>query len=261
MHAANSTSSGGNNGGTGAPSGGPSSGPGGGTSSQQEGENKSDNNEVSTTVQTKEFDYDVDPRNLNDEQREIRKSELNEELNNQLYRAAHAETIGERENAIDNVNKILEESSKLEKAKKDKTFIRNKIAEAAKSLEGSKFQLGEESLGLTDCSGTVYFSYTEAGIAIGRLDAQGYHDKMTEISKENLKPGDIITYLNQNTGEVTHVQVYIGKAVETKTGKEVNDAVINAGSPDTGVYIVSLGRYQSWEQTSHLTPAYGSLLQ
>lgn len=83
---------------------------------------------------------------------------------------------------------------------------------------------------------------------------------MKKIKKEDIQPGDIITYSNINqNNRVTHVQVYIGTA-EDRKGITVNDAVINAGSTATGVYIVSLEEYLSWSATSHLIPHYGTLL-
>jgi len=137
---------------------------------------------------------------------------------------------------------------------------RDRIAENAASLAGSEYVWRGHQMGAVDCSGTVYYSYTEAGLEIERLTAQGYHDTMTVINREELQPADIITYSNENQDDrVTHVQVYIGTAVD-RYGNIADDAVINAGSAETGVYIVSLEEYTSWPDTQHLTPHYGTLL-
>ncbi|MBA2134094.1 RHS repeat-associated core domain-containing protein [Capillibacterium thermochitinicola] len=140
------------------------------------------------------------------------------------------------------------------------TSIRSNIAKHAASLAGSKYVWGGEDKGGVDCSGTVYYSYTQAGISIPRTTAQGYHNLMEKIEREDLKPADIITYSDsEQDGKVVHVQVFIGTAIDRK-GKIVEDAVINAGSPKTGVYIVSLEEYLSWDCNKHLTPNYGTLL-
>jgi cell wall-associated NlpC family hydrolase len=208
-----------------------------------------------------EFKYDMDLRKLNNKQRDKRKKELDKELLVQLERGAHAKTNDEKEDAINKVNKILVEYDELKKIANDKTFIRSQIAEAAKSLAGSLYVSGGSEMGGVDCRGTVFYSYKTAGVDLPNSTAQGYHDMMTPIDKSELKPGDIITYLsptpNRNGDYITHVQVYIGEAID-KWGNLVYDGVINA-SPNNGLYIVSLEKYNSWSDVIE-TPNYGTLL-
>ena len=131
-------------------------------------------------------------------------------------------------------------------------------------MAGITYLWGGYDLNGSDCRGTVYYSYNQGGVNIPLKDAQGYYDSMKSISG-NLKPGDIIAYWNptpnENGEHITHIQVFIGDAIETKTGQFVHDAVLNAGSKDTGVYIVSLSRCLSWKEYANLTPCYGTLLK
>ena len=137
--------------------------------------------------------------------------------------------------------------------------IRAEIAKHAASLANSKYVRGGNEKGAIDCSGTVFYSFNKAGVNLADMTAKGYHDMMTIIDKSELRPGDIITYSNSK-GEITHVQVYIGESVD-RNGNLVNDAVINAGSEKTGVYVISLDEYNSWpEINNNLTPHYGDLL-
>ncbi len=142
----------------------------------------------------------------------------------------------------------------------DEENLGAEIAEYAASLAGSKYVSGGSEPGGVDCRDTVYYSYRKAGVDIENKDAQGYNDMMREIDKDDLKPGDIITYSNSKEGgRITHVQVYIGEGTD-KRGNKVNDAVINA-SPTNGLYIVSLSEYNSWSDVNdHMTPHYGRLL-
>ncbi len=138
--------------------------------------------------------------------------------------------------------------------------IRTKIADTASSLSGVPYVWGGKTKDGMDCSGTVYYSYTQNGIKMPITTAQGYHDIMKPVT--TLRPGDIITYSNSDEkGAITHVQVFIGKAVD-KHGQTVNDAVINAPAPGKDLYIVSLKEYNSYSTVNdHLTPNYGSLLE
>src|SRR5690606_5389134 len=106
-----------------------------------------------------EFKYDMDLRKLNNKQRDKRKKELDKELLVQLERGAHAKTNDEKEDAINKVNKILVEYDELKKIANDKTFIRSRIAEAAKSLAGSLYVYGGSEKGGVDCRGSVVYSY------------------------------------------------------------------------------------------------------
>lgn len=116
---------------------------------------------------------------------------------------------------IQQVENNINELSKIFASTEDAT--RTKIAEAAASVAGSLYKEGGRKPGGIDCSGTVYYTYRAAGINIPNLTAQGYHNIMTHINREDLKPGDIITYWNPTPNDwgdhITHVQVYIGVGI------------------------------------------------
>ncbi|NLY74415.1 MAG: hypothetical protein GX075_03840 [Firmicutes bacterium] len=142
--------------------------------------------------------------------------------------------------------------------------IRSEIARHAASLAGSKYVSGGSEMGKVDCRGIVFYSFNKAGVNLPNNTAAGYHNMMTPIEKSELRPADIITYRSTTPNErgeyITHVQVYIGDAID-KWGNEVHDAVVNA-SPENGIYIVSLEMFNSWTNVNdHLTPNYGTLLK
>jgi cell wall-associated NlpC family hydrolase len=146
-----------------------------------------------------------------------------------------------------------------EKAVANEDDIRKKIVEAAKSLDGSKYEKGGIEKGGVDCSGSVVYSYRQAGINVDRLNAQSFHNKMTKITRNQLKPGDIITYFSKSKGYVNHVQIYLGTATESKSKKVVKDAILNA-SPTNGLYIVSLNTYLNLFKTKIDTEYFGKIL-
>ena len=129
--------------------------------------------------------------------------------------------------------------------------VGTRIANAAASLGGSKYGFyGEAELGCADCSGSVFYSGTAAGLDFLRETAQGYYYDYPSIDRSDLEKGDLIFYEypnnpNSNGETVTHVQIYIGYAQETKSHLWVDDAVLNC-SPTNNDYIVSLSTYLSW---------------
>lgn len=73
-----------------------------------------------------------------------------------------------------------------------------------------------------DCSGFVCNALNAAGYDVGRTSAQGLYQMCSEVSMEELLPGDLVfftgTYESDYT--VTHVAIYVGGGM-----------IINAGDP------------------------------
>ena len=60
-----------------------------------------------------------------------------------------------------------------------------------------------------DCSGLLTWSFAKIGISLPRT-AQMQYDASQRISKEELKPGDLIFFKTASYNPVTHVGIYVG---------------------------------------------------
>lgn len=94
----------------------------------------------------------------------------------------------------------------------------------AKAKQGSAYVFGAESNGQYDCSGLVYASLKEAGVNVPRLTARDYQAryKNSQVSKENLKPGDLVFFHSKNdrgipAGKATHIEIYLGNGMTMGT--------------------------------------------
>ncbi|MBF6278548.1 MULTISPECIES: C40 family peptidase [Nocardia] len=67
---------------------------------------------------------------------------------------------------------------------------------------------GPQASGGWDCSGLTKAAYAAAGIALPRTAAEQYH-VTTRISVEEIRPGDLLFYANENDG-IHHVGLYLG---------------------------------------------------
>lgn len=90
-----------------------------------------------------------------------------------------------------------------------------KIYNEAKKYLGWHYAWGGASPSTSfDCSGLVYWVYNHTGVAhFGRTTAQGLYNMSQKISKEYLKPGDLVFFAGTNSASpnfITHVGIYIG---------------------------------------------------
>lgn len=104
--------------------------------------------------------------------------------------------------------------------------IGQQIATYAQSFVGYPYVYGGSSPSGFDCSGFMQYLFAHFGYSINRTAtdqlANGY-----KVSRENMKPGDIIYFGYGN--EASHVGMYIG-----------NDQFVHAENPSTGVVITNL---------------------
>ena len=103
---------------------------------------------------------------------------------------------------------------------------RQEMVEFALQFLGNPYVWGGTSLTKgADCSGFTQQIYKHAGISISRCSFEQVKDG-EEIKFEDLKPGDLIFYWNNEAGRIGHVTMYIGD------GK-----VVHASSPKSGIKI------------------------
>lgn len=87
---------------------------------------------------------------------------------------------------------------------------RQEIADLSKKYIGTPYVWGGTSLTSgVDCSGFVYCLYKNYGITLTRNSAGMYANNGISVSKDELKPGDLL-FFNTGGSGVSHVGMYIG---------------------------------------------------
>lgn len=84
-----------------------------------------------------------------------------------------------------------------------------RAVQMARAQLGKMYQWGAEGPDRFDCSGLVYYVYSELGVAMPRVSSQ--QAKMgLEIDRKNLRPGDLL-YFNTSGKGINHVGIYLGQ--------------------------------------------------
>lgn len=91
----------------------------------------------------------------------------------------------------------------------DTSSLNGKIAALAAAQLGKSYGYGEEGPDLFDTSGLVYYCFTQNGIAIPRT-VKEQATFGTEVSKENIQPGDVVFFWTDTPGTAQYVGIYIG---------------------------------------------------
>ena len=89
-----------------------------------------------------------------------------------------------------------------------------------------------------DCSGYMFNVMKDSGMKVGRSTAQGYSSKGTEVSRKNMKEGDLL-FFGKSLKSITHIAMYAGdnKMYESIGGSR--NTIKNKGK---GVTLSSLSR-------------------
>lgn len=85
------------------------------------------------------------------------------------------------------------------------------VVELAKQYLGTPYRYGGAAPGGFDCSGFVYYIYSQLGVTLNRVAA----DQMTNgtwVDKGMLQPGDIVGFKN-SSGYINHVGIYAGNGM------------------------------------------------
>lgn len=133
----------------------------------------------------------------------------------------NSDNVSSRSQTEDRKTEVKEEAKKEEISTSD---LGNEVVEYAKQFLGKPYVVGGKTpeTGF-DCSGyTKYvykkFGYTLASIAADQVSAG------TEVSRDELKPGDLVLFYNDAKTKIGHTGVYVG-----------NGEFIHAANPERGV--------------------------
>jgi cell wall-associated NlpC family hydrolase len=95
----------------------------------------------------------------------------------------------------------------------------NQIIETAKDQIGKDFRMGAEGPDKFDCSGLVYYAFTEAGVyeqlfGTRRFLAREYYQWGLEhdaLSTTDPRPGDLVLWTHRGSDRVVHMGIYMGE--------------------------------------------------
>ena len=90
---------------------------------------------------------------------------------------------------------------------------RRLIAQVAEMQAGKPYVWGADGPNSFDCSGLVYYSYTQAGYKLHRKTAQDYYVQSIKIKPSELQVGDLGFTKDIKTGRMDHVGIYCGTKV------------------------------------------------
>ena len=99
------------------------------------------------------------------------------------------------------------------------------IVESAKKHVGKAYVYGASGPNAFDCSGFTSYVYKQFGYQLNRT-AAGQNSNGVAVSRENLKPGDLVMFTYRGMYGIGHVGIYIGD------GK-----MVHANNSSTGVII------------------------
>lgn len=103
------------------------------------------------------------------------------------------------------------------------------VVDIALDQIGKPYVWGASGPDSFDCSGLVFWAYSNAGYDIGRTTAQGYYNMSTIIAQASAQPGDLV-FFGSSTSNITHIGIYIGEGqmVEAPyTGATVRISSVN----------------------------------
>lgn len=105
------------------------------------------------------------------------------------------------------------------------------LLEEAKKHLGKRYVFGSNGPNTFDCSSFVTWAFTHSGVKnMPRTTAQGIYNSTERISKDELRPGDIVFFTGTyDAGRpVTHVGIYVGDGTMIHAGDPVQYANLNS---------------------------------
>lgn len=152
-------------------------------------------------------------------------------INNKWFKVKYDGKTGYiRSDFMELVNMTSYTSANTITASNTGSALGQEIANFALQYVGYKYVYGAESPNTGfDCSGLVYYTYSQFGYSVSRTASQQYKNNGVIIDKADLQPGDLV-FFSTNGSSVTHVGIYIG-----------DNQFVHASTSNTGVIISSLG--------------------
>lgn len=96
------------------------------------------------------------------------------------------------------------------KIEEEKDVLRAQIVELAKSYQGCPYVYAASGPASFDCSGFTMYILGQFGISLPHSAAQQISTCGTEVSREELKPGDLVFFRSGTSAAASHVGIYIG---------------------------------------------------
>ncbi|WP_164667769.1 LysM peptidoglycan-binding domain-containing protein [Virgibacillus doumboii] len=90
----------------------------------------------------------------------------------------------------------------------DVNYNVKKLISVSKSLEGVGYAWGGKTPEGFDCSGFIYYTYTEAGKDLSRLSSSGYYNRSFYVNKPQV--GDLVFFENTYKRGISHMGIYLG---------------------------------------------------
>jgi hypothetical protein len=130
----------------------------------------------------------------------------------------------------------------------DPASIPARAVALARSRIGAPYVWGAEGPDAFDCSGLVFWAYTQLGVQVPRT-AQPQFEWALPIEASQLQPGDLVFYENTfpTSDPISHVGIYVGNGtvvMATDTGDFVREVLLS--NPYWSAHFAAAGRPPYW---------------
>ncbi len=191
--------------------------------------NDTDNNDVNNNTNNSSSTS----MNINSNSNKNNSLNTNKNTNSNSSTDSELNTIKKPSSNVNNVqaDKITQDKNDSYNPPASNTSAAQAVVNLAYAKLGSPYVWGAEGPNSFDCSGLTSYVYRNAaGISLPRSSSAQAGFGQT-VSRSNLKPGDLVFFSTNGTGNVSHVGIYVGGGTmihSPKPGKSVETANINS---------------------------------
>lgn len=118
-----------------------------------------------------------------------------------------------------------DKNTNTDSSSKSEATNTSKLISTAKSVLGSPYAWGGTSSSGFDCSGFIYYAFSQSGHDVPRTSSEGYYDRSYYV--KDPQPGDLVFFRDTYKPGISHMGIYLG-----------NGDFIHAN--DKGVNIINL---------------------